>query len=105
MSKDWCVNYNWFNDRFVDQSCSDKTRFLNEDDETRQRQRLNDHLFLNVLDVSSSLELDVNLRLAVRKRVLAAILGSSRVEWGKFSAEWDKFSAEYYSILSHSILE
>jgi hypothetical protein len=47
--------------RLVDQSCSDKTRLSNEDDETRQRQRLSDHLFLNALDVNSSLELDVDL--------------------------------------------
>jgi hypothetical protein len=61
MSDDRCVNNSRSDYRFVDQSCSDKTRFSNEDEETRQRQRLNDHLFLNALDVSSSFELDVDL--------------------------------------------
>jgi hypothetical protein len=61
VSKDWCVNNNWFDDRFINQSCSDKTRFSDENDETRQRQRLNDHFFLNAFDVNSLLELDVNL--------------------------------------------
>jgi hypothetical protein len=61
MSDDRCVNNNRFDYRLVNQSCFDKTRLSNEDDETRQRQRLSDHLFLNVLDVSFSLELDVDL--------------------------------------------
>jgi hypothetical protein len=61
MSNDRCVNNSKSDYRLVNQSCSDKTRSSNEDDETRQRQRLNDHLFLNALDVSSSFELDVDL--------------------------------------------
>jgi hypothetical protein len=61
MSDDRCVNNNKFDYRLVNQSCSDKTRLSNEDDETRQRQRLSDHLFLNVFDVSSSFKLDVDL--------------------------------------------
>jgi hypothetical protein len=61
MSNDRCVNNNRFDYRFVNQSCFDKTRFSDEDDETRQRQRLSDHLFLNAFDVSSSFELDVDL--------------------------------------------
>jgi hypothetical protein len=61
MLNDRCVNNNKFDYRLVSQSCSDKTRLLNEDDETRQRQRLSDHFFLNALDVSFSLELDVDL--------------------------------------------
>jgi hypothetical protein len=61
MSNDRCVNNSKFDYRLVNQSCFDKTRFSNEDDETRQRQRLSDHLFLNALDVNSSLELDVDL--------------------------------------------
>jgi hypothetical protein len=62
MSDDRCVNNNKSDYRLVNQSCSDKTRLSNEDDETRQRQRLSDHLFLNAFDVSSSLKLDVDLR-------------------------------------------
>jgi hypothetical protein len=58
---DRCVNNNRFDYRFANQSCFDKTRFSDEDDETRQRQRLNDRFFLNVLDVSFSFELDVDL--------------------------------------------
>ncbi len=61
ISNDRCVNDNKSDYRFVNQSCSNKTRFSNEDDETRQRQRLSDHFFLNVLDVSFSFELDVDL--------------------------------------------
>jgi hypothetical protein len=61
MSDNRCVNNNKSDYRLVNQSCFDKTRFSDEDDETRQRQDLNDHLFLNALDVSSSLELDVDL--------------------------------------------
>ncbi len=61
MSNDRCVSNNKSDYRLVNQSCSDKTRLSNEDDETRQRQRLNDHLFLNAFDVSSSFELDVDL--------------------------------------------
>jgi hypothetical protein len=61
MSDDRCVNNNKFDYRFVNQSCFNKTRFSDEDDETRQRQRLSDHLFLNPFDVSSSLELNVDL--------------------------------------------
>jgi hypothetical protein len=61
MSNDRCVNNSKSDYRLVDQSCSDKTRLSNEDDETRQRQRLSDHLFLNAFDVSSSFELDVDL--------------------------------------------
>jgi hypothetical protein len=61
MSNDRCVNNSKSDYRLVDQSCSDKTRSSDEDDETRQRQRLSDHLFLNVLDVSFSLKLDVDL--------------------------------------------
>jgi hypothetical protein len=61
MSEDRCVDNSEFDNRFVYQTCSDKTRSSDENDETRQRQRLSDHLFLNALDVSSSLELDVNL--------------------------------------------
>jgi hypothetical protein len=61
MSDDRCVNNSRFDYRLVNQSCSDKTRLSNEDDETRQRQHLNDHFFLNVFDVSSSFELDVDL--------------------------------------------
>jgi hypothetical protein len=61
MSDDRCVNNSRSDYRLVNQSCSDKTRLSDEDDETRQRQRLNDHFFLNVLDVNSSLELDVDL--------------------------------------------
>ncbi len=61
MSNDRCVNNNKFDYRFVNQSCFDKTRLSDEDDETRQRQRLNDHLFLNVLNVNSSFKLNVDL--------------------------------------------
>jgi hypothetical protein len=61
MSNDRCVNNNKFNYHFVNQSCFDKTRSSDEDDETRQRQRLSDHFFLNVFDMSSSFELDVDL--------------------------------------------
>jgi hypothetical protein len=61
MSDDRCVNNNRSDYHLVNQSCFDKTRFSDEDDETQQRQRLSDHLFLNALDVSSSLELDVDL--------------------------------------------
>jgi hypothetical protein len=61
MSEDRCVNNNKFDNHLVYQSCFNETRFSDEDDETRQRQRLNDHLFLNAFDVSSSLELDVDL--------------------------------------------
>jgi hypothetical protein len=61
MSNNRCVNNSRSDYRLVDQSCFDKTRLSDEDDETRQRQRLSDHLFLNVLDVSSSFELDVDL--------------------------------------------
>jgi hypothetical protein len=61
MSNDRCVNNNKFDYRFVNQSCFDKTHFSDEDDETRQRQRLNDHLFLNAFDVNSSFELNVDL--------------------------------------------
>jgi hypothetical protein len=61
MSDDRCVNNSKFDYRLVNQSCFDKTRSSNEDDETRQRQRLSDHLFLNAFDVSFSFELDVDL--------------------------------------------
>jgi uncharacterized membrane protein YgaE (UPF0421/DUF939 family) len=61
MSNDRCINNNRSDYRSVNQSCFDKTRFSDEDDETRQRQRLNDHLFLNAFDMNSSLELDVDL--------------------------------------------
>jgi hypothetical protein len=61
MSNHRCVNNNRSDYRLVNQLCSDKTRFSDEDDETRQRQRLSDHLFLNALDVSFSFELDVDL--------------------------------------------
>jgi hypothetical protein len=63
MSNDRCVDNNKSDYRLVNQSCFDKTRLSNEDDETRQRQRLNDHLFLNAFDVSSSLEFDVDLHI------------------------------------------
>ncbi len=61
MSEDQCVNNSKSDNRFVNQTCFDKIRSSCEDDETRQRQRLNDHFFLNALNVSSSLELNVNL--------------------------------------------
>jgi hypothetical protein len=61
MSDDRCVNNDRFDYRLVNQSCFDKTCFSDKDDETRQRQRLNDHLFLNAFDVNSSFELDVDL--------------------------------------------
>jgi hypothetical protein len=61
MSEDRCVNNNKFDNDLVNQACFNKTRLSSEDDETRQRQRLNDYLFLNAFDVSSSLKLDVNL--------------------------------------------
>ncbi len=54
MSRNRCVNNNKSDNRLVNQTCFDKTRLSNEDDETRQRQRLSDHLFLNALDVASS---------------------------------------------------
>jgi hypothetical protein len=49
MSDDRCLNNNKFDYRFVNQSCFDKTRLSDEDDETRQRQRLNDHFFWMLL--------------------------------------------------------
>jgi hypothetical protein len=67
MSNNRCVNNNKSDYRFVNQSCFDKTRFSNKDDETRQRQRLNDHFFLNVLDVNSSFELDVEFAFSERE--------------------------------------
>jgi hypothetical protein len=61
MSDDRYVSNSRSDYRLVNQSCSDKTRLSDEDDETRQRQRLSDHLFLNAFDVNSSFELDVDL--------------------------------------------
>jgi hypothetical protein len=49
MLDDRCVNNNRFDYRFVNQLCFDKTRSSSEDDETRQRQRLNDHFFWMLL--------------------------------------------------------
>jgi hypothetical protein len=88
MSSDRCVSNSRSDYRLVDQSCSDKTRLSDEDDETRQRQRLSDHLFLNALDVSSSLELDVDLHLQnanLIKRLLYDVAYSNECLHVKFS--------------------
>jgi hypothetical protein len=88
MSDDRCVNNSRFDYRLVNQSCFDKTRFSNESDETRQRQRLSDHLFLNALDVSSSLELDVDLHFQktnLIKRLLYDVAYSNDCLHVKFS--------------------
>jgi predicted transcriptional regulator len=88
MSENRCVNNSKFDNRFVYQSCFDKTRLSDEDDETRQRQRLNDHLFLNVLDVNFSFELDVNLHLQnanLIKRLLYDVAYSNDCLHVKFS--------------------
>ncbi len=60
MLNDQCVNNNKFNYHFVNQSCFNKTCFSNKNDETRQRQRLNDHFFLNVFNVNSSFKFNVD---------------------------------------------
>ncbi len=88
MSNDRCVNNNKFDYRFINQSCSSKTRLSNEDDETRQRQRLSDHFFLNALDVSSSLKLDVDLHSQnanLTKRLLYDVAYSNDCLHVKFS--------------------
>jgi hypothetical protein len=88
MSNNRCVNNSKFDYRLVDQSCFDKTRFSDEDDETRQRQRLNDHFFLNVLDVSFSFKLDVDLHFQnanLIKRLLYDVAYSNECLHVKFS--------------------
>jgi hypothetical protein len=88
MSNDRCVSNNKSDYRLVNQSCSDKTRLSNEDDETRQRQRLNDHLFLNALEVSFSLDLDVDLHFQntnLTKRLLYDVAYSNDCLHVKFS--------------------
>jgi hypothetical protein len=88
MLNDRCVNNNKFDYRLVNQSCFDKTLLLNEDDETRQRQRLNDYFFLNVFDVSFLLKLDVDLysqNANLIKRLLYDVAYSNDCLYVKFS--------------------
>jgi hypothetical protein len=97
MLNDRCVHNNKSDYHFVNQSCFDKTRLSNEDDETRQRQRLNDYLFWNVLDVSFSFELDVDLHFQnanLIKKLLYNVAYSNdclHVKFSRISRQMNKF--------------
>jgi hypothetical protein len=61
VSSERCVDDSRSDHRLIYQSRSDKACISDKDDETKQRQRLSDHLFLYASNVSSSFQFAVDL--------------------------------------------
>jgi hypothetical protein len=99
VSNEQCVNDNRFNYRFIYQSRFDKTCISNKDDETKQRQHLNDHLFLYNTNVRFSFQFAVNLHIQdanlTREQLYNVANANSRLH-----VEFFRISREMYELVN-----